>query len=113
MILTRFEALGLLPDKPTLAIYTLSRADKAEDRKPQRWTRKMEEVIDCLTIDQHYRGNDVRLAFDLVTLRYKPTLGYLICVSGPTFKFYLKADMKKCRRLAKRYGCKLPPRQRG
>lgn len=93
MNITRFEALGLLPDGDEYVIYT-----GAHEKKLRRFTMTLEEVAQTAALD-----DEGRVAFKLVVRKSQPRLGWLIRVTGVTrnsthFAFYWKTDKKKVER---------------
>lgn len=107
--MTRFEALGLLPDK-NIRCFVLTAQDTYED-KPIKKLRQTgclppERFVDLL---EHTNI----ASFRLVIRHKQPELKCLVkfvCVdgNGHAHNFYAKADMRKTKRAAKLYGLPLP-----
>lgn len=91
MLLTRFEALGLLPDQKRLPAYRPDYAGHSD------CLLKMEEAITAWP----------DFGFLLCLWKDKPELGPMIRVMRADGPWYFKADPKKLERMEKREGCKL------
>ncbi len=97
--MTRFEALGILPDKPVL---TVLRWLKDEARYARAGEFPMEEVVEKCPLDGTYR---------LQTGLYRKRRHFVIKVSrimpsGSIGQLWLKADSRKVLRNKKRFGWK-------
>jgi len=97
--MTRFEALGVLPDKPELTAF---RWEKEKVRYIKIGRFPMEAVVDMLHPDGSYK---------LQTGSYQKKLLFVVKVSvslpgGGIGKLWLKADNRKVRRNKKRFGWK-------
>ncbi len=98
--MTRFEALGVLPDKPALAVFQWK---KEEARYIKIGDFPMEEIVD----DLFDPSGDYKLQIG----SYQKRLLFVVKVSaslpnGGIGKLWIKADNRKVRRNKKRFGWK-------
>jgi hypothetical protein len=100
---TRFEALGVLPDKWVTAFQK-----DADGNLKQAWRADVIRFVDELPLSGTFR-----IAFRL----NQPRLGYLLkwtsfIRDGKFAVVYFRADQRKLKRCVKRYGWKLPAKQK-
>jgi len=97
---TRFEALGVLPDKPSIPAY---RYRKDTGRYEERGFLPIEEIVEMFTDDRVYR---LQRAQKQSAINFVVKASRIVSTEqGMAYRIlYVKADGRKVRRNKKRFG---------